>query len=219
MKTHILQNLYQDLFSHFGPQKWWPGDSPFEVCLGAILTQNTAWTNVEKAISNIKSANVLNFEALLDLNMMQLAELIKPAGYFNIKAKRIKAFLHAVQENYGSFEGLHEVPQRHLREFLLGISGIGPETADSMMLYAFGHAEFVVDAYTKRILIRHRLMDVDADYYRIKEYFENHLESDSQVFNEYHALIVAVAKSNCRKTKPDCEHCPLREFNGGFYLE
>lgn len=210
-----LQEIYDKLFAHFGPQHWWPGETPFEVCVGAILTQNTAWTHVEKAIANLKAQGLLDFEKMLAVDESMLAEYIRPAGYFNIKAKRLKNFLRGVKENSCSFEKLFDLPMDKLREALLSHSGIGPETADSMVLYAFGKPTFVVDAYTKRILVRHRLIDEEADYHAIKDYFEDHLESELQLYNEYHALIVRTGKGLCRKSNPKCTECPLREINGG----
>lgn len=209
--AETLQEIYQKLFDHFGPQHWWPGDTPFEICVGAILTQNTAWSNVEKAIANLKNAGLLDFEKMFNAPVGQIAELIRPAGYFNIKAKRLRKFLEAIKENYGSFDGLVGATGRSpVREFLLSIKGIGPETADSMALYAFGEPTFVVDAYTKRVLVRHNLIEEEADYYQIKEFCEAHLERDVQLFNEFHALIVRVGKEFCKKTNPKCEECPLR---------
>ncbi|EKD51317.1 MAG: Helix-hairpin-helix motif:HhH-GPD [uncultured bacterium] len=208
---HTLEDIYQKLLSHFGPQHWWPGDTPFEICVGAILTQNTAWSNVEKAIANLKNNQLLSFERLLATPAQSVAELIKPAGYFNIKTKRLKSFLGAIKREQGDFDTLSSLSTSSLREFLLSISGIGPETADSMMLYAFERPVFVVDAYTNRMLTRHSLVDEEADYFRLQEYFEDHLEKDVALFNEYHALIVKLGKEFCRKSNPKCEECPLRE--------
>ncbi|HLD45565.1 MAG TPA: endonuclease III domain-containing protein [bacterium] len=208
---HTLEDIYQKLLSHFGPQHWWPGDTPFEICVGAILTQNTAWSNVEKAIANLKNNQLLSFERLLATPAQSVAELIKPAGYFNIKTKRLKSFLGAIKREQGDFDTLSSLSTSSLREFLLSISGIGPETADSMMLYAFERSVFVVDAYTNRMLTRHSLVDEEADYFRLQEYFEDHLEKDVALFNEYHALIVKLGKEFCRKSNPKCEECPLRE--------
>lgn len=212
----ILKDIHDKLFDHFGPQDWWPGETPFEVCVGAILTQNTAWTNVEKAIANLKAKNRLTFDAMLGVSEKDLAECIRPAGYFNIKAKRLKNFLTGIKEKVGCFEALFDLPQDRLRQELLSLSGVGPETADSMVLYAFQKPTFVVDTYTKRILVRHGLIDEEADYHGIKDYFETHLESDTKLYNEYHALIVRTGKEYCKKTGPRCDLCPLRDVNGGF---
>lgn len=214
----ILKQIYRLAHKHFGPQNWWPGETPFEVCLGAILTQNTAWSHVEKAINNIKEAGLLDFERLYRTPDAKIAGLIRPAGYFNIKTKRLRHFLNAVHDRFGSFEALTELAPDKLRETLLSINGIGPETADSMVLYAFHQPSFVIDAYTKRILVRHSLVDEEADYYQLKDLFESHLESEVPLFNEYHALLVMVGKNYCLKSKPRCEHCPLYEVNGGPVL-
>lgn len=217
--TNQAQELYQKLYQHFGPQLWWPGDSPFEVCVGAILTQNTNWSNVEKAILNLKKESCLTPKAIHQIPVELLEDLIRPAGFFRQKAQRLKNFVEQIEDRFGSFEKLFELEEGLLREFLLGLNGIGPETADSMVLYAFGHARFVVDAYTKRILVRHNLMDEEADYDRLQDFFESRLAPDVQMFNETHALIVTTAKAHCRKTKPVCESCPLKDFNGGPRVE
>lgn len=213
-----LREIYHLLLSHFGPQKWWPAETPFEVCVGAILTQNTSWTNVEKAIVNLKQAGVLNFEKLRATPDDTIAELIKPAGYFRLKTKRLRNFLNFVHDELGTFEALADLSTQSLREKLLSVSGIGAETADAMTLYAFHKPIFVVDAYTKRILVRHRLLDEEADYARLQELFHDHLEEDATFFNEYHALIVMTGKTFCQKANPDCEHCPLKNVNGGPIL-
>ncbi|MCP5464254.1 MAG: endonuclease III domain-containing protein [Deltaproteobacteria bacterium] len=211
----LLEQAYQKMLTHFGKQNWWPGDSALEICVGAILTQNTNWGNVEKAIANLKQNNSLSFEALLSIPEEILSEHIRPSGYFRQKAKRLKGFVARVNEEFGDLSALRDLSSDRLREFLLSITGIGPETADSMVLYAFDRPSFVIDAYTKRILVRHQVMDEDADYYQLKDYFEAHLEEDVGLYNEYHALIVAVGKHYCKRSKPDCEHCPLNDFNGG----
>ena len=197
------------LFKRFGPQDWWPGDTPFEVIVGAILTQNTNWTNVEKAITNLKNAKVLTPDKLHLLDIKKLAELIRPAGYFNIKAKRLKNFLDWFFENYsGELKNLENVPTAELRQQLLSVKGIGPETADSILLYALNRLVFVVDAYTARICSRHHLIDEGSDYHQIQEILESDLSSDISLFNEYHALIVHLGKDFCKPT-PKCEECPL----------
>lgn len=213
--SKLINEIFDLLFTHFGPQKWWPGETPFEICVGAILTQNTSWSNVEKAIANLKNAEVLDFESMRALETAKLADLIRPAGYFNIKAKRLKSFLDGIALRFGAFENLQKIKTENLREELLAINGIGPETADSIVLYAFNRSSFVIDAYTKRILVRHRLMDAEADYYRMKEFFEHHLEINVTLFNEYHALIVMTGKKYCSKSKPKCDICPLNKINGG----
>lgn len=221
-----LTTIYDILLKRFGSQDWWPGDTPFEVIVGAILTQNTNWTNVEKAIANLKNANALSPDKLHRLDIKKLAELIRPAGYFNIKAKRLKNFLDWFFDNYsGKLENLENVRTSELREQLLSVKGIGPETADSILLYALNRPVFVVDAYTARICSRHHLIGEDADlsvvsspalslskgsnhYHQIQETFESNLASDIQLFNEYHALLVHLGKDFCKPT-PKCEECPL----------
>lgn len=200
------------LYKRFGPQDWWPGDTPFEIIIGAILTQNTNWTNVEKAIANLKKARVLSPDKLHKLNITKLAGLIRPAGYFNIKAARLKNFINWLFENYsGKLKNLESVPTERLRRELLSVKGVGTETADSILLYAFERPVFVVDAYTARICSRHHLIDFDADYHQIQQIFENNLPADVQLFNEYHALFVRSGKDFCRPT-PRCNDCPLNHL-------
>ena len=212
MLSEQLKEIYDLLFGRFGPQDWWPGDTPFEVIVGAILTQNTNWTNVEKAITNLKNAKALSPDRLHLLDIKKLAELIRPAGYFNIKAKRLKNFLDWFFEEYcGELKNLEKVRTPELREQLLSVRGIGPETADSILLYALSRPVFVVDAYTARICSRHHLIDEGADYHQIQEMFESNLASDIQLFNEYHALLVHLGKDFCKPT-PKCEgQLPARD--------
>lgn len=180
--------------------------------MGAILTQNTNWRNVEKAIERLRAAGCLEWEALRDIDLRSLAELIRPAGYYNIKSRRLKNFVNWLYEEHGSaFDGLSKLPVEELREQLLGINGIGPETADSIILYALDMPTFVVDAYTARIARRHRLIDEDADYHSLKALFEDNLAEDVAMFNEFHALIVTVGKAHCR-ARARCEGCPLVDF-------
>jgi endonuclease III related protein len=212
MLPEQLKEIYDLLFARFGPQDWWPGDTPFEVIVGAILTQNTNWTNVEKAITNIKNADLLSPDKLHRIDITKLAQLIRPAGYFNIKAKRLKNFLDWFFVNFSNFfENLQKVPTPDLRELLLSVKGIGPETADSILLYALNRPVFVVDAYTARICARHQLISEDADYHQIQETFESNLPCDIQLFNEYHALLVHLGKDFC-KPRPKCEECPLNNL-------
>jgi len=207
-----LTEIYDVLFKAFGPQHWWPGQTRFEIVTGAILTQNTSWANVEKAIANLKAAGCLEPAALHGLSLSQLAELVRPAGYFNIKAKRIKSFLDWLFENYcGRLENLEPLETHRLREELLAIRGIGPETADSILLYAFERPVFVVDAYTARIAARHGLIEPGADYEQLQDLFETDLPRDVRLFNEYHALLVRLGKDFC-KPKPRCPICPLRDL-------
>lgn len=206
----ILLKIYDKLFKAFGPQHWWPGDTPFEVAVGAILTQNTNWGNVEKAIINLKEAKKLNSKALQNISTTKLASLIRPAGYFNIKADRLKHFIDFLADHYnGSMKKMREEEPLPLREKLLGVKGIGPETADSILLYALEKPVFVIDAYTKRILSRHKLVSEKAAYHDLQDMFHENLPQDVKLFNEYHALFVMLGKDYCRP-KPRCEDCPLQ---------
>jgi len=211
--SQTLHEIYDKLFSHFGPQHWWPGETPFEVMVGAILTQNTNWGNVEKAIANLKKANVLNPEALERMTPSRLAGLIRPAGYFNVKARRLKNFIHFLTKEYGGKVEVmcaEELPV--LREKLLAVKGIGPETADSILLYAAQKPIFVIDQYTYRVLTRHFLMEEEGDYARMQEFMMGAVKADVAHYNEYHAQIVMVGKHFC-KSKPQCEKCPLKGVN------
>ena len=212
MTRAMLSDIFERLFEEYGPQHWWPGQTAFEIVVGAILTQNTNWSNVEKAIENLRKHDLLCCEKLTALPQEQLAELIRPAGYFNIKAKRLKNFLHWLDDCYGQDLGaLERLSTGSLREQLLDINGIGPETADSICLYAFGKPIFVVDAYTARVFGRHGLLEPGSDYEQIQQLFMSHLESDVALFNEFHALIVQVGKNHC-KPKPRCSGCPLESL-------
>ena len=210
MTTHdTLMTIYDTLFKQWGPQHWWPGDTQFEIIVGAILTQNTNWTNVEKAITNLNAAHVLNPHALHTMASEQLAELIRPAGYFRIKTQRIKNLLTWLFESAGGDLLLLEA--RHtdsLREELLAIRGIGPETADSILLYAFNRPVFVVDTYSARLAVRHGLIESPFGYEELQDLFQSNLPEDVQLYNEYHALIVKTGKDFC-KPKPKCDKCPL----------
>ena len=208
--SNTLKKSYNKLLKTFGPQHWWPGDTPFEVIVGAILTQNTAWTNVEKAIHNLKKAKLLTPGKLHDLSQDEIAKYIRPAGYFNIKAKRLKHFLNYLFDNYGgNLKKMFKKRTDAVRRELLSVNGIGPETADSILLYAGNHPVFVVDAYTKRIFSRHQVVKADAEYHDIQELFMKNLPHDVKMFNEYHALIVKAGKDFCRTRKPLCSRCPL----------
>ncbi len=208
MRPHIVRGIYKQLFESHGRQDWWPADSPFEVMVGAVLTQNTAWTNVEKAINNLKTANCLDANAIVAMPNPQLAELIRPSGYFNLKAERLKNFCVWYVEQ-GQFQGLQSMTTGCLRHSLLAIKGIGPETADDMLLYAFMRPVFVIDAYTRRTFSRLGLIKGDEDYEDLRHSFESVLGPDLEVFNEYHALIVRHGKLACTK-KPDCGPCCLQ---------
>ena len=201
--------VYKKLYTSFGPQHWWPGETPFEVAVGAILTQNTNWSNVEKAIGNLKKNGLLRPSALQNLPHDRLAALIRPAGYFNIKAQRLKNFIgFLMQEYHGSMQKMKKGDLPSLRKKLLSVNGIGPETADSIILYAMEKPVFVIDAYTKRVLSRHNILDHDASYDAFQHLFHSKLKEDISLFNEYHALFVRLAKVHCR-TKPICTGCPL----------
>ena len=194
----------------YGPQQWWPAESRFEIMVGAVLTQNTAWTNVERAISNLKSASALSLEAIIDSSHEQLAQWIRPSGYFNIKAKRLRNFCQWYLEQ-GGYDSLKHLKTDNLRKQLLTVNGVGPETADDIILYAFSRKVFVIDAYTKRIFSRLGISDSDIDYESLRQMFEKELSKESvKMFNEYHALIVMHGKNICR-VKPRCDDCCLKK--------
>lgn len=211
-RSRLLQ-YYQTALDKLGPQHWWPGETPFEVCVGAILTQNTNWHNVEKAIQNLKSRDLLDPHRLYALPAQELAQLIQPAGYFNIKAKRLRNFLKFLLESYdGDLEKMFEERLESLREKILLVNGIGPETADSILLYAGQKPIFVVDAYTRRIFLRHAMISEEADYHEIQGHFFHHLPEDTRLFNEYHALIVAIGKNWCKTKESLCDQCPWKVY-------
>lgn len=222
-----LRRAYDLMRARFGHQGWWPADSPFEVCVGAILTQNTNWKNVERAIANLKRAGALNPFAMNDLPLQRLAVLIRPAGYYNIKACRLKAFIRVLVEEFGGeLTRLFSKPLGKVRARLLQIHGVGPETADSMLLYAGGHPSFVIDAYTKRIFHRHGWCGpcgagpdrpCNASYEELKVICERALNQFQGVelldyWQDYHAQLVAVGKQFCLKRQPVCAGCPLEAF-------
>jgi len=210
MRRRLL-DIYERLFAAYGPQGWWPGDSPFEVIVGAILTQNTAWTNVEKAMANLRAAHVLTPAGLLELTAEEIAPLIRPAGYFNAKARKLRAFVEFLAQGHGGdLNSLWAMETAPLRETLLGIHGVGPETADSILLYAAGRPAFVVDAYTRRVFSRLGLVSDTVGYRDLQALFVEHLPPDVPLFNEYHALVVRHGKECCRKRQPTCDVCPLR---------
>jgi endonuclease-3 related protein len=208
-----LSAIYKKLYASFGPQHWWPGESPFEVMIGAILTQNTNWQNVEKAICNLKRSNLFSPAKLNALPAKRLAKLIRPAGYYNIKAKRLKNFLVFLFRDYrANISRMRKADTGLLRKQLLGVNGIGPETADSILLYALNKPVFVVDTYTKRILSRHGFIAQDAEYHEVQNFFMQNLENKVQLFNEFHALIVRLGKEFCLKNNPRCSLCPLNKL-------
>lgn len=210
--TNRIQEIHARLLDHFGPQHWWPGETPFEIMLGAVLTQNTSWRNVSLAIETLRQEGLLSFEALEALPTELLAEKIRPSGYYNQKARRLKGLLAAIREDSGSLEAFFDQNTHTLREKLLAVKGIGPETADSIILYGAGKPVFVVDAYTYRILLRHDLIAEDADYEEIQDLFLGKLPTETPLFNEYHALLVRLAKEYCKKSNPLCDSCPLQGF-------
>lgn len=223
-----LRRAYELMRRRFGHLHWWPGETPFEVCVGAILTQNTAWSNVERAIANLKAAGVLEPRRLLALPETELAALIRPAGYFNVKARRLRAFLQVlVEEHDGEIANLMRGPTPVVRARVLNIYGVGPETADSMLLYAGGHLSFVIDAYTKRIFTRHGWWQSargrsgktnSADEYQsLQALCEESLRQKPpgqrlDYWQDYHAQLVMVGKLYCANRNPDCAHCPLRSL-------
>jgi endonuclease-3 related protein len=210
-KAGILRAIYQKLSAHYGPQRWWPADSPFEVCLGAILTQNTNWQNVERAIANLRSSGKLSFQALYLTPIAELKELIRPAGFFNVKAKRLRNFLEFLHSSCrGDLQALSRKPWPLARAELLAVNGIGHETADSILLYALGKPVFVIDAYTKRLLIRHGFQKETESYAGMQELFMTLLPPDVELFNEYHALIVQLGK-DFRGLGPAGDGYPLKD--------
>lgn len=224
---NILRDIYIKLYRAFGPQHWWPAETPFEVAVGAILTQNTNWQNVERAISNLKEKGLLDPHSLHSININSLAFLIRPAGYYNVKAKRLKAFLDFLIKDFdGRIEDMASLEVDDLRKRLLNIDGIGPETADSILLYALNKPVFVVDAYTKRVLVRHGIINSNANYEEIQSLFHLSFEQNSSLYNEFHALFVKLGKTFC-KPEPLCsggkggvpedfwgvKGCPLNEWD------
>jgi endonuclease-3 related protein len=206
-------SLHRILYDHYGPSGWWPGETPFEVAVGAVLTQNTAWTNVEKAIANLKAADLMDVKKLNALDEQELSSLIRSAGYFNVKARRLKNLVHAVMEcSSGDLDRFFDRDADSLRSALLEVNGIGYETADSICCYAAAKLVFVVDAYTRRILVRHGLVSEAAGYEDIRTLFESGLPADLTVYKDLHAHIVFTGKDYCRKKNPRCRQCPVRDF-------
>lgn len=212
LRSADLPRVYRFLRRAFGPQRWWPGETPFEVMVGAILTQNTAWINVEKAIRNLKLAKKLSPREIRRMSRRTLARMLRPAGYFNVKADRLKHFVDFLMRDFrGSISRMKREEAAGLRKKLLQVNGVGPETADSILLYALGKSSFVIDAYTKRIFSRHGLADHDLDYDGWQAIFVKALPRRVSLYNDYHAQIVRVAKEHCRKA-PRCGSCPLHGF-------
>ena len=209
MTGHRLQAIYRRLSKHYGPTGWWPADTAFEVAVGAILTQNTAWTNVEQAIANLKRERLLTPKAIVDATDTVLHDALRPSGYFRVKSVRLRSFCdHLLQQHRGSMKRMARTPLEPLRDELLSIHGIGPETADDILLYACDKPIFVVDAYTRRFLHRHGHVDATIGYADLQALFHRRLASDIALYKEYHALIVYLGKDYCR-SKPKCEGCPL----------
>jgi endonuclease III related protein len=206
-----LLRYYEAMSEALGPMRWWPARTPFEVIVGAILTQSTAWGNVELAIANLRAGKLLTPAAMARVRTARLAALVRPSGYFRQKAKKLKAFVRFLQAEYGgSLRKMFLTPTMELREKLLSVHGIGPETADSILLYAGNHPVFVVDAYTHRIFGRHGITDGKPEYEKVRAFIEASIPPRPELFNEFHALIVNTGKIWCRKSAPRCEGCPLR---------
>lgn len=205
-----LKKIYNALYRYHGPQDWWPGDSPFEIMVGAVLTQNTAWVNVERAINNLLEADALSAETILEAHPTRLASWLKPSGYFNIKAKRLKNYCRWYLQN-DAYPALCKWSTEALRTGLLSVNGVGPETADDILLYAFDRPVFVIDAYTRRLFKRLGMIEGEEGYEGLRRFFESGLKNSTErvrLFNEYHALIVIHAKDFC-KTRPVCNECCL----------
>ena len=219
-RRDLLNAMFAVMLGHFGPSNWWPAKTPFEVALGAILTQNTAWTNVDKALATLDAETGLLPDRIAALPQAELEACIRSAGFFRQKSKKIRSFLALLEAHDGLGHGdadtslrcFSAVEDAELRRILLGVSGIGPETADCILLYALDRPYFVVDAYTRRIMSRHGLVPESVEYAELQEFFMDALEPDVPAFNEYHALIVRTGKDFCRKTKPRCGSCPLASF-------
>ena len=206
-----LTGYFDTLSQALGPMRWWPARTRFEVIVGAILTQNTSWSNVEPAIAKLRQAGLLTPCAMETVSIARLGTLIRSSGYFRQKAKKLKAFVRFLRADYGgSLTRMFRTPTAELRLKLLAVHGIGPETADSILLYAGGHTSFVVDAYTHRILGRHGITEGKPDYEAVRALFENSLPRDSRTYNEFHALLVNVGKNWCRPREPRCSECPLQ---------
>ena len=209
----MLRQIYEALLGHFGPRGWWPGESRLEIIIGAVLTQAVAWRNVKRAIDNLKSARLIDINALLDVDQEILAEQIRPALYHRQKSKKLKALMAYIADKYdGDLDLMFQEPLPKLREELLAVWGIGPETADSILLYAGDKLIFVVDAYTIRIFSRLGWVEDKCSYEKMQGLMQRHLPADTQTYNEYHALLVALGANYCKKRKAFCQECPLAEY-------
>ncbi len=207
--TAPVQDAFNRLLERYGPQHWWPGEGPLEILVGTVLVQNTNWRNVEKAIDNLREAGVMTPEKLFALDPEELSELIRPAGYYQVKTKRLRNLLRLVVEQYdGALEAMFAGDMHALREELLGVNGVGPETADCILLYVGNFPKFIADGYAMRVAARHGWIEFEADYHALQDFFESRLPAEAPLFNEYHALLVKVGKEHC-KTKPICTDCPL----------
>ena len=212
MSLSIAQQMYQLLFDYYGPQQWWPGDAPFEIAVGAILTQNTAWHNVERAIANLRDHDALSPTAIATMEPDILAELIRSSGYFRQKSKRLRVLAEFINDELsGDLAHLFAQGVSSAREQLLTLHGIGPETADSIVLYAGSLPTFVIDTYTARVVKRHAWLDADAGYYELQDWFTSQIAPDPVQYNEFHALLVQVGKQHC-KPRPICDGCPLESL-------
>ena len=208
----LLPRIYVRFLEEYGPQGWWPAATPLGVVLGAILTQSVAWRGVERALNNLESAGCMTVEALRDIPEADLADLVRPSGYFNAKAKKIKAFIHHLVDHYdGNLDAMLSRCTEELRPELLSIHGVGEETADDIILYAAGQPSFVIDSYTRRIMKRLGLEPSNEKYSSYQAIFHGNLPSDAEMFNEYHALLDQHAKAVCRK-EPQCASCCLRDL-------
>lgn len=206
-----LLNIFHTLLESFGKRNWWPGETEIEIIIGAVLTQNTSWKNVEKAITNLRKHNALDINTLHGMDRERLADIIKPSGFYNIKSTRLKNIIKVIHDDFsGNINELKEINILKMRGKLLGINGIGRETADSIILYALNKPIFVIDAYTKRFLTNHGIHDGDKGYDELQELFMKNLPHDTYLFNEFHALIVCLCQSFCKKV-PLCKGCPLEK--------
>ncbi len=204
--------VFRILLDNVGPQSWWPGESPLEVMVGAVLVQNTAWKNVQRAIENLREEDLFQPDRLLEIQPTELGELIRPAGYFRLKTKRLRSLMEFIMREYeGSIDAMRNADMHTLREQLLGVHGIGPETADSILLYALEMPAMVVDTYTHRIFSRHGWVSYELDYHQLQDHLTSELPKDIAIYNEMHALMVNIGHHYCRK-KPRCESCPLQEM-------
>ncbi|XPV77796.1 MAG: endonuclease III domain-containing protein [Desulfovibrio sp.] len=211
-REQALMNMFKDMHNALGDSHWWPGDTPFEIMIGTVLVQNTNWKNVEKAIANLKAAQIHTPQDMRNISADDLAELIRPAGFFRVKTDRLQHVLRYLKSYNDDFDFLKTGSLHSRREELLAVKGIGPETADSILLYALDFPVFVVDAYTKRMFNRHGMLPEDVFYPEMQDYFMDVLPADTKLFNEFHALIVRVGKEWCKKSRPLCSECPLSSY-------